>query len=534
MAAHSIGSATVSFGLVSVPVQLFAAGESKATISFNWLHKKDGARLKQQYVCAKDGEKVERDEMIKGYEFAKGQYVTFTPDELKALEERATGAIDIVEFLPAEKVDRIYLDRTYFLGPDKGGERAYKLLAEALEKTKRVAIGQYAARGKQYLIMVQPMDVEPGRFAVIGSDAGIRAVIDTTLGGPSLARAPGYSTLLGFAPAKAIAHLYSNTSGAPAGPPSGLAGLLALFAGARQVNVSLVPSASSLALDVDTLTAGSPSTQPLPSFASESARALGELPGDSWFAVGLGDVGHMLAADVQGLRGLTSLAGGQGPTSPGTGLGVKPLLEGLVKPLGVLAENTPEASRSFRSWMGSAGIFASGASLLELKAAVVIGSNDAARSRAAVGKLAARLRAMGGIVQSASVPGTEAAATVRLTGLPVALVIGSGRAGDGKSKFVIGLGEPSVTAALTPSSPLASAPGASEAAAALGEGAQPSIILEVPTLLGMLEGIGLTEDPTISPFVPYLRSLTTVAGGAHPLDASVERFRLVLGLRPGG
>ncbi len=158
MAAHSIGSATVSFGLVSVPVQLYAAGESKANITFNWLHKKDGARLKQQYVCSKDGEKVERDEMIKGYEFSKGQYVTFTPDELKALEERATGAIDIVEFLPAEKVDRIYLDRTYFLGPDKGGERAYKLLAEALEKTKRVAIGQYAARGKQYLIMVRPMD----------------------------------------------------------------------------------------------------------------------------------------------------------------------------------------------------------------------------------------------------------------------------------------------------------------------------------------------------------------------------------------
>lgn len=157
MSAHSIGSATVSFGLVSVPVQLYAAGESKATISFNWLHKKDGARLKQQYVCSKDGEKVERDEMIKGYEFSKGQYVTFTPDELKALEERATGAIDIVEFLPANQVDRIWLDRTYFLGPDKGGERAYKLLGEALEKTGRVAIGQYAARGKQYLIMVRPM-----------------------------------------------------------------------------------------------------------------------------------------------------------------------------------------------------------------------------------------------------------------------------------------------------------------------------------------------------------------------------------------
>ena len=157
MSAHSIGSATVSFGLVSVPVQLYAAGESKATISFNWLHKIDGARLKQQYVCSKDGEKVERDEMIKGYEFSKGQYVTFTPDELKALEERATGAIDIVEFLPANQVDRIWLDRTYYLGPDKGGERAYKLLAESLEKTGRVALGQYAERGKQYLIMVRPM-----------------------------------------------------------------------------------------------------------------------------------------------------------------------------------------------------------------------------------------------------------------------------------------------------------------------------------------------------------------------------------------
>ena len=151
MAAHSIGSATVSFGLVSVPVQLFAAGESKAAISFNMLHKKDGARLKQQYVCSKYGEKVERSDTVKGYEFQKGQYVTFTPEEIKALEEKATGAIDIQEFLPAERVDRIWLDRTYYLGPDKGGERAYKLLAEALEQTKRVAIGQY-------LIMVRPME----------------------------------------------------------------------------------------------------------------------------------------------------------------------------------------------------------------------------------------------------------------------------------------------------------------------------------------------------------------------------------------
>jgi len=159
MSAHSIGSATVSFGLVSVPVKMFSAGESSANISFNWLHKKDGARLKQQYVCSKDGEKVEKEDMIKGYEFTKGQYVLFTTDELKKLEEpRGTGAIEITEFLPADQVDRLYVDKTYFLGPDKGGERAYKLLGDALKKTGRVAIGQWAARGKQYLILVRPME----------------------------------------------------------------------------------------------------------------------------------------------------------------------------------------------------------------------------------------------------------------------------------------------------------------------------------------------------------------------------------------
>lgn len=158
MAAHALGSATISFGLVSVPVKLFSASESQAAISFNWLHKKDGSRLKMQYICQKDGEKVERDDMVKGYEFAKGQYVLFTPDELKSLEERATNSIDIGEFVKGSQVDRLFLDRAYYLSPDKGGERAYRLLGEALKKTGRVAIGQYAARGKQYLVMVRPMD----------------------------------------------------------------------------------------------------------------------------------------------------------------------------------------------------------------------------------------------------------------------------------------------------------------------------------------------------------------------------------------
>src|SRR5256712_10912380 len=156
MPAHSIGSATISFGLVSVPIKMFSAGESSAAISFNWLHKKDGARLKQQYVCSKDGGKIEKDEMVKGYEFTKGQYVIFTPEELKALDEKSTNTVEITEFVPADQVDRKYVEKSYFLGPDKGGDRAYRLLAEALKQTGRVAVGQYAARGKQYLVAVRP------------------------------------------------------------------------------------------------------------------------------------------------------------------------------------------------------------------------------------------------------------------------------------------------------------------------------------------------------------------------------------------
>ena len=159
MAAHAIGSATISFGLVSVPIKMFSAGESSAALSFNWLHKKDGARLKQQYICSKDGEKVENDDRVKGFEFSKGQYVVFTVDELKKLQmdDKSSNSMNITEFVDADSVDRMYMDRAYFLGPDKGGERAFGLLGEALKKTGKVAIGQWAARGKQYLIMVRPL-----------------------------------------------------------------------------------------------------------------------------------------------------------------------------------------------------------------------------------------------------------------------------------------------------------------------------------------------------------------------------------------
>ncbi|HEY7411046.1 MAG TPA: Ku protein [Vicinamibacteria bacterium] len=158
MPARSLSTATLSFGLVTVPVRVYAAGESTAAISFNLLHGKCGSRLKQQYVCPQDEEVVTRDQMVKGYEFAKDQYVTFTEDEIKAMAEESTRTIEITEFVPAARVDPVYFEGAYYLGPDKGGERAYALLAAAMRQTGRSALAKYAARGKMYIVMVRAID----------------------------------------------------------------------------------------------------------------------------------------------------------------------------------------------------------------------------------------------------------------------------------------------------------------------------------------------------------------------------------------
>ena len=155
MPARAIASGVVSFGLVSIPVKLYSTSESSASISFNLLHAKCKGRLKQQYICPTDeNQVVPRDEIVKGYEFAKNQYVTFTNEELAAIEEASTGSIEITEFVPAALVDPVFLDKTYYLGPDKGGDRPYKLLAEVMRRSGRSALAKYAARGKQYLVMV--------------------------------------------------------------------------------------------------------------------------------------------------------------------------------------------------------------------------------------------------------------------------------------------------------------------------------------------------------------------------------------------
>ena len=157
MAARSIGSLTVSFGLVAIPVKLYTATQSANAISFNLLHKTCGSRLRQQYICQKEGVVVERDEMVKGYEFAKDQYVRFTPEEIKALEEVGTHSVDITEFVPIESIDPVYFDKTYYLAPDKGAAKPYGLLVEALKQSKRCGVGHWAARGKAYLVILRPI-----------------------------------------------------------------------------------------------------------------------------------------------------------------------------------------------------------------------------------------------------------------------------------------------------------------------------------------------------------------------------------------
>jgi len=156
-AARSIGSLTVSFGLVAIPVKLFSATQAGNAISFNLLHKTCGSRLKQQYVCQKEGVLVERDDMVKGYEFAKDQYVRFSPEEIKAFEEVGTHAVEISEFVPIESIDPVYFDKTYYLAPDKGAAKPYALLVEALRQAGRCGVGRWAARGKGYLVILRPM-----------------------------------------------------------------------------------------------------------------------------------------------------------------------------------------------------------------------------------------------------------------------------------------------------------------------------------------------------------------------------------------
>jgi DNA end-binding protein Ku len=154
---RAFASGQIAFGLVSIPVKLFSATEASEQIRFNMIHRDCGSRIQQQLFCPKDERTIDRGETAKGYEFARGQYVLFSEEELKAIEEKSTQTIEISEFLPKEAIDPIYFQKANYMAPDKGGERAYALLSKALEQTGRWALAKYAARGKQYLVIIRPL-----------------------------------------------------------------------------------------------------------------------------------------------------------------------------------------------------------------------------------------------------------------------------------------------------------------------------------------------------------------------------------------
>ena len=177
---RSIASLTISFGLVAIPVKLYSATIASERISFNLLRAKDGSRVKQQYLAVNDGKPVERSEMTKGYEFAKDQFVSFTAEELKALEDATTHSIDIGQFVPLESVDPIYFDGTYYLAPDKGGSKPYALLSTALSRTKQCAVGRWVSRGKEHIVVIRRID---GGLAMhqLHFQAEVRSVKDVGL-----------------------------------------------------------------------------------------------------------------------------------------------------------------------------------------------------------------------------------------------------------------------------------------------------------------------------------------------------------------
>jgi len=154
MPPHALGSGTISFGLVSIPIKLYTAAGS-ASVAFNMLHAKCGSRIKQQTFCPTCNETIERSALVRGYEFSKDQYVRVSDEELKALEGETSKMIDIAEFVPLAKVDPIYFEKTYYLGADKGGEKPYRLLADAMEKSGQVALATFVMRGKESLVLIR-------------------------------------------------------------------------------------------------------------------------------------------------------------------------------------------------------------------------------------------------------------------------------------------------------------------------------------------------------------------------------------------
>ena len=381
------------------------------------------------------------------------------------------------------------------------------------------------------------LEVSPGgvasaivkNFAVVGSQSGVHSVIDTSLGGAAITGASGYTkpaadaiatvyakpealtgAIAGFA--KAHKEPETGSTGSSGVSGQGLSLLGQLFAGAQTVSLTASAGENSLTLQGQIDSAGAMT----PLFGPEGAQALGELPGTSWLAAGVGDTGANLPRAFALLQGVASFGTSTVFSSFG-GASIEKLFKALDSPKAKLQQD-------FGSWAGAGSMFVSGSSLFNLQAGLVIASKDPAASRTAVDKLAALMRSGGATVAHASIPGTDAAVSVKLQGFPAVIFIA-----DGAGKFVLGLGQQSIEGALSPSATLSTSPSYSTATTTLGGGIEPSLIVEFPTLLGFLEGIGLAQSPGVSNLVPYLKSLGTLTAGATS-QGGVQRFKVVLGL----
>ncbi|HEX5310126.1 MAG TPA: DUF3352 domain-containing protein [Solirubrobacteraceae bacterium] len=391
--------------------------------------------------------------------------------------------------------------------------------ANSFLSKQAAALGAHSDRYRGISFHVAPSGLAEGMvkdFAVIGSEASLHAVIDTSLGGPSYANASGYvkpssDTIASiYAKPEALLGATGAGSGATGAQFSSLASQF--LHGVQSASLTVTGTGSAISLQGEAHTTGT--TKPL--FGSEGAQALGELPASAWLAAGVGDTGANLPRALGLLQGVASL----GSSTVFANFG-GPSIERVFK---TLSAPGAHLQQTFGSWAGPGAMFVSGSSLFNLQAALVIASKNPAASQAAVAKLAGLMHAAGAVVANASIPGTDAAKSVKLQGFPAVIFIA-----DGAGKFVLGLGQQSVEGALSPSATLSTSAAYSSAAATLGGGLEPSLIVEFPTLLGFLEGVGLTQSPGVSNLVPYLKSLGTLTAGASS-QGSVSRYKAVLGL----
>ncbi|MDQ6767260.1 MAG: Ku protein [Candidatus Eremiobacteraeota bacterium] len=156
--AHALWSGSVNFGLVSIPVKLFTAVRSgKNELTFHFLHKKDKGRINNVRMCSIDGKKVDWQDIVRGYEYEKGQYVILTDEDIKKASVEATQSVDIVQFVDSKEINPMLYDTPYYLEPDKKGRHAYALLREALKKSGKVGIAQVVIRTREHLAALRPL-----------------------------------------------------------------------------------------------------------------------------------------------------------------------------------------------------------------------------------------------------------------------------------------------------------------------------------------------------------------------------------------